>query len=297
VPAPAILPIATAVLTWLAVHRVATERQVLLRFWGLRGRSAGHGYRVLRRLVSEGLVERDLLDPALGRRSQAYLSLTHAGWQQVALARPSGRRPPLNLLLDWAQVALFRGATGWELVPPRDVWRLLTKATMTAICRKLGRRGTGQYRNLIEHKADPTLGLWALRHRRSGAIRLLVPARSIMGLGRVCRRVSSSLYYHAEFMPIQIELIVGPVPPASAERFLERWFGGYRYDSRRRNRLLRPRRRMRITIHHVRAAADLPHPLHGPHPTRNVYARHGSPDPLLSPASLAWMISRGNGPV
>src|SRR5690606_8213258 len=69
-----------AILRYVAYYRVATVHQVIYRFFIYAGRGGRYGYNVIKRLINEGLVHSEPLDPDLGAISRNVLTLTPKGW-------------------------------------------------------------------------------------------------------------------------------------------------------------------------------------------------------------------------
>jgi hypothetical protein len=284
------------IVTWVGIHGAVTERQLLYRFWVYDGFSASHGFRVVRHLVAQGLLERHPLTPWAGRRSQHVVTLTRAGWAELPPVRPIAARVSEAHLMQLAQVALIREAAGWTFVRWAEAWPRLRDLTLKAAQARLGRQGAQEY-DLLSRVRDPGLKVWGLVHAGTGDVRLLVPARSTRGLRRVCRDLTK-LAHFAEFQPLELELVAADVPADLAEKRVREWFRGWRYSGRKRGKRRpsgQPRRPIAVNIHAVPPYGELPHPHRVAIPAESAYARAGVPGPLTARSATIWLATRPGG--
>jgi len=284
------------IVTWVGIHGAVTERQLLYRFWVYDGFSASHGFRVVRHLVAQGLLDRHPLTPWAGRRSQHVVTLTRAGWAELPPARPIAARVSEAHLLQVAQVALIREAAGWTVVRWAEAWPLLRRLTLDAAWGRLGRQGVQEY-ELLSRVRDPGLKVWALVQARTGDVRLLVPARSTRGIRRVCRDLTK-LTHFAEFRPLELELVAADISEDVAEQRVRAWFRGWPYSGRKRGKRRpsgQPRGPIAVKIHAVPPYGELPHPHRVEMPTESAYARAGVPGPLTARSATMWLATRPGG--
>jgi hypothetical protein len=284
------------ILAWVGIHGAVTERQIIFRFWIYEGCSPSHGFRVVQRLVSEGVLQRHPVVPGDGKRSQHVVRLTPAGWAELPPAPPIAARVSEAHLVQLAQVALVREAQGWSFVRWEDAWPLLRSLTLKAARARLGRHGAQEYEALARIP-DPGLKVWALVHAGTGDIRILLPVRSTRGLRQVCRGLGK-LAHFAEFRPLDLELVAADFPADLAEKRVREWFGGWRHTGRghrKRRTLGRPRRAVPVNIHVVPPYGELPHPHRVTIPGESVYARAGVPSPLRAPSPTMWLATRARG--
>lgn len=284
------------ILSWVGIHGVVTERQIIFRFWLYEGFSPSHGFRVVQRLVAQGLLQRHPITAWTGQRSQHVVTLTRAGWAELPPARPIAARVSEAHLIQLAQVALVREAAGWWFVRWEEAWPRLRDLTLKAARARLGRQGAQEY-DLLSRVRDPGLKVWALVQARTGDVRLLVPARSTRGIRRVCRDLTKVAHF-AEFRPLELELVAADISADVAEQRVRAWFRGWPYSGRKRGKRRpsgQPRHPIAVNIHSVPPYGELPHPHRLEIPTASAYARAGVPGPLTARSATMWLATRPGG--
>ncbi len=272
---------------------LATTHQVLERFWGLRGLSVSQGWRCVRQLIEDGWLQARALDRSAGTTSRQLLTLTHRA--RVALA--AGGWPPAPVRehewvvehrLQQTQMLIEREAEGWVLASADEIPALLKQV---AIAGWRGRRPFGieeDWHRRI-HSWHPTpVPLGALRHRSTGAVRLILPVRAGFDVRGTLRRLDRpSLAILSTGAPIAWELVGACTDDVdTAEVRLRAWAKRRPRQRRRRPGVPTVSSKpggelpVRIEVYRTAPYRDMPHPHRRGRRCVDVYAANGVSHPL-----------------
>ncbi|ODT04194.1 MAG: hypothetical protein ABS52_05955 [Gemmatimonadetes bacterium SCN 70-22] len=287
------------VLMWVAAQRAVTVRQVLFRFWILDGRAGSHGFRVIRQLIAEGLIESAPLYPILGRASVQFLTPTRAGWRELGQP-PRGRVVArLEDVLQFSQLCLVREAAGWTIEPPAQAWPLIRRRALDVL--RLKPRGdemAQEARRWVERMRHPmVLGPWCLHHRSNGEVRLIVNVRSLAELARTCNALVPVRLVN-EAMPFELELTgANPDQLESVRKQIAKAFAPRTPRAARRAMMGRGLPHLDLVAHATPDFRSLPHPTTAKIPPCSVYEEHRVESPLTLRTAAPWMATRAGGVV
>lgn len=212
------------ILRYVAYYRAVTLHQVIYRFFVYAGKGASYGYRVLRRLIKEGLLAAEPLDPELGASSRIVLRLTDKGWSVLGIQplreRHTMPRAVLEYRLQFADLMLDREASGWRLLPASKTFQAIRMEALSAYKNRLLNPSEAVIRERLERMPPLEIKLRAIRHVRTGAVRLLLPVRR----GKSFKTAIDSLPSLSIVPRIDFELVCSePHLAAPAKQYLERW--------------------------------------------------------------------------
>lgn len=215
-----------AILRYIAYHRVATVHQVIYRFFIYAGRGGRYGYNVIRRLISDGLVRSDPLDPEIGAVSRNVLSLTPKGWGIVGMKPAEDTHAAAQLIreyrLQFTEVMLEREAEGWRLIHRTQVFNALREAALASYRDRLLNDSEAVIRERLEKMPAQAMTVHGLVHRQTGEVRLLLPVRR----GKSYKSTIDTFPNVGLIGGINVELICSEINLAQpARHYLERWAG------------------------------------------------------------------------
>lgn len=213
-----------AILRYVAYYRTVTICQLLYRFFVYAGKGDRYGYTVVRRLVQEGFLVKEPLDPERGARSQHILMLSATGWQVLGLRPRIDRHAAADVIRDYrlqfADLMLEREVNGWRLVPRSKTHQALKKWALAHYQHRLLNPTEVVIRERLERMSALELRLRVIRHTVSGEVRILLPVRR----GRSYKASIAALPSLSLIPVVPFELVCSDVTLAQpAQRSLQRW--------------------------------------------------------------------------
>jgi len=250
-------------------YRVVTTHQVIYRFFIFAGMGPGYGFRLVQRLVKQGLLASRPLDRERGAVSRHVLSMTAAGWDAIGLSTPVAKKHAAvqdieEYRMQLADVMLVRESQGWTLVPEHAVWARLREWGLAPY---RGRALNEQDRLIIrrlENMQPIKLGLSLLHHRGTGEVRILLPLRRGRSFRRLIEKLPATL---GLFPPPVFELVIAEPPLEDPCRDILRRWG--------------EKLKVKPQIHALNHFRTRAHPLHLGEQLSNIYPAAGVPDPRL----------------
>lgn len=255
-----------AILRYVAYYRIATTHQVAYRFFVYAGKGPRYGFQVVRKLVTDGYLESQPLDPEKGRASRQVLRVTKDGWRKIGHTPPrkSQRTVAQSLVeyrLQFADTMLERESVGWRLVPEHRSFRTLKEWGLRPYRGRLLNASEQVLRERLERMPDISLPVRLLGHKASGEVRLILPVRR----GKSFAKVIDSLPSLSLFPPIEFELICSHLDLLDrAKDYLRRWGR----DSK-----------VKYTVHRNAHFRSRPHPRNAEQPDTSRYEQHDVGDP------------------
>lgn len=212
------------ILRWIAYHRRVTLHQALIHQFIARGISPSYGDRVVRKLVREGLLASERLNPERGRASRTVLRLTRDGWRRLLLEPPDDFGKPvwgpvLEYRLQFAEMLSVRQSQGWALRLKDEAWPDVREWARRPYRGRMLNSTEQVERDVIERMPKPDLPFNILTHSEQG-IRFVLPVRRGLSIhNRLSRMPLTGLW-----PPVPVELVCAEMPdlgPAIDE--LRRW--------------------------------------------------------------------------
>ncbi len=237
----------TRILRWIAYHRRVTASQVLVHQFIARGISPSYGDRVVRKLIREGFLASERLDPERGRASRMVLRLTRDGWRRLLIEPPNDFGKPvwgpvLEYRLQFAEMLSTRQSQGWALRLMDEAWPDVRDWVRRPYRGRLLNDSERVERDAIERMPAVELPLNILVHPERKEVRFVLPVRRGLSIHtRLAHMPPTGLW-----PPVPVEVVCAEMPdlqPAIVE--LRRWA---------------ERARSQIEVHVVRHHRSVPLP-------------------------------------
>lgn len=214
-----------SILKYVGYFRRVTSHQVLYHHFIATGLSPSSGGPVIRRLIDEGLLSEEPLDPGRGSASRRVLHLTKIGWARIGYKLPSDfgkevSEPVREYRMQFAEMHSVRKAEGWRLVKKENAWKPLRTWLLRDYRGRLLNDSDRVYRDRLERLQEFESPLNLLYHPSSGDLRFIAPARKGFGLdSRLANLPATGLWPDLHFE--LIHATAGDLSPA--EETIKNW--------------------------------------------------------------------------